>query len=75
MAKAKTKHLKEGDVQLKFVGDAVDDAVAKMEKGLAKLPANAKKARATVKFAIAGVKFVASTTKVHCGPTWFMPSK
>jgi hypothetical protein len=65
----KAKSKKETGSDLSFIGRAIDDAVAQLERRARALPGTAE--RRVVRSAILAMKLTAKATQLHCGPMWF----
>lgn len=55
---------------LSFIGKAIDEAIATIERRARELPSAAE--RRVARGAVGGLKMTAAMTKLHCGPMWYM---
>ena len=60
---------------LSFVGKAIDDAVAAIERRRESLPSAPPAERRVLRSAVLALKLTAKATQLHCGPRWFFLPK
>jgi len=77
---AKTRKLaapspRETGEKLSVVRDAIETAIAKIEKRAKALPAAARDERRVLMAAMVALDLTAKATKLHCGPRWFFLPK
>ena len=54
---------------LSFIGKAIDEAIATIERRTRDLPSASE--RRVAKSAVGGLQLTAKVTKLHCGPMWY----
>jgi hypothetical protein len=70
-ARRYARDTRETGSDLKFVGDAIDDAVAAIQRKARDLPNSTAAERRVLTSAMVALKLTAKVTKLHCGPRWF----
>jgi hypothetical protein len=66
----KTRTRRETGSDLSFIGSAIDDAIATIERRARDLPSAAE--RRIARSIVLALKLTAKMAQLHCGPFWFI---